>query len=369
VTGEPVESPGAPNAPEPDSEHVVDGEAEEEVEDDTSDEPQPASPHPRDRRSTLSIVSTPIGNLEDITLRALRTLREADLVLAEDTRRTRVLCQHHGLHCQLRSFHAHSSPGVLEHVLTELEAGKHVALVTDAGTPLLSDPGASLVSAAHDRGLRVETIPGPSAITAALTVAGLQADHFRFLGFVARSGRRRREAFAQIAHDTATSVLFESPRRLVDTLRELAQLLGPLRRLAVCRELTKLHEEVVRGTALELAEHFQAGVRGEITLLVEGRAEGTQPEYALAEAGIGDGREVSHGASVSNAEALEHRIAQLREAGTSTRDAAALLARETGLRKQTLYARIEASKAKAAAESDRGADADQAPANGRRDHP
>jgi len=349
VNGEPAETPGDPNDPDPDfvdSDLDADQVNEADDTDDASDVARELQPSPaRDRRSTLSIVSTPIGNLEDITLRALRTLREADLVLAEDTRRTRVLCVHHGIHCQLRSFHAYSSPAVLEHVLTDLAAGKHVALVTDAGTPLLSDPGAALVEAAHERGLRVESIPGPSAITAALTVAGLQADHFRFTGFLARSGRRRREALAQIAHDTATSVLFESPRRLLETLRELAQVLGPTRRLAVCRELTKLHEEVVRGTALELAEHFQAGVRGEITLLVEGRTEG--------EKGTGDaGLLAEHAGAPERSGELERRIAQLREAGLSTRDAAAQLARETGLRKQTLYARIEASKAKAAAESE-----------------
>ncbi|MEY4576948.1 MAG: hypothetical protein RL701_1651 [Pseudomonadota bacterium] len=277
----------------------------------------------RDRRKVLSIVATPIGNLEDITLRALRTLREADLVLAEDTRRTRILCTHHGLHCQLRSFHSHSSEASLEHVLGELEAGKHVALVTDAGTPLLSDPGASLVAAAQARGLRVETIPGPSAITAALTVSGLPVDHFRFVGFIPRSGRRRRDALFQIAQDTCATVLFESPRRLADTLRALAEVLEPERQLSVCRELTKVHEEVVRGDARTLAATFEAGARGEITLIVSGR---------------------SGQVAVVSEEDLDTRITRLREAGVSTRDAAAQLAKETGLRKQELYARIEALK-------------------------
>jgi len=282
-----------------------------------------------ERRATLSIVSTPIGNLEDITLRALRTLREADLVLAEDTRRTRVLCLHHGIHCQLRSFHAHSSEQAQEHVLEELQAGKHVALVTDAGTPLLSDPGAALVAAARTRGLRVESIPGPSAITAALTVAGLAVDQFRFVGFLPRSGRRRRDALQRIAEDRSTTVMFESPRRIADTLEELAALLGEARPVAVCRELTKLHEEVVRGSARELLGHFQDGARGEITLVIEGRA-----------AGADDAQESAPAADV------DARIAELLASGVSTRDAAVQLARETGGRRQELYARIEAHKAR-----------------------
>lgn len=279
----------------------------------------------RDRRSTLSIVATPIGNLEDITLRALRTLREADVVLAEDTRRTRVLCQQHGLRCNLRSFHAHSSDDVVEQVLSELEAGRHIALVTDAGTPLLSDPGAVLVAAARARGLRVEAVPGPSAITAALTVAALPVDHFRFVGFLPRSGRRRREALAALAQGSAATVMFESPRRLLDTLQELAVLLAPERQLSVCRELTKLHEEVVRGCAAELVEHFQqTPPRGEITLVIAGNQE-LAPRV--------------------EAEELDERIMALLERGASTKDAAAQLAKETGLRKQELYGRIEAVKA------------------------
>jgi len=286
----------------------------------------------RDRRSTLSIVATPIGNLEDITLRALRTLREADVVLAEDTRRTRVLCQQHGLRCNLRSFHAHSSQDVVEHVLADLEAGKHVALVTDAGTPLLSDPGAVLVTAARARGLRVEAVPGPSAITAALTVAALPVDHFRFLGFLPRSGRRRREALAGIAQDSSATVLFESPRRLEATLAELAGSLAPDRQLSVCRELTKLHEEVVRGSAAELVEHFRHNPpRGEITLVIAGNQQAA-PQ-------IDD-------------EDLDERILALLRSGASTKDAAAQLASETGLRKQELYARVEACKAALRAQDD-----------------
>jgi 16S rRNA (cytidine1402-2'-O)-methyltransferase len=285
-----------------------------------------------DQPGLLSIVATPIGNLEDITLRALRTLREADLVLAEDTRHTRVLCTHHGLRPNLRSFHAHSSEGVVEQILGELEAGKHIALVTDAGTPLLSDPGAVLVRAARARGLRVEAVPGPSAITAALTVAALPVDQFRFTGFLPRSGRRRREALQLLAQDSSATVLFESPRRLLDTLEELAALLSAERQLSVCRELTKLHEEVVRGSASELVAHFRdTAPRGEITLVIAGNP---QPATEL------------------DPEDLDERIRALLESGASTKDAAAQLASETGMRKQELYARVEACKAQLREEAD-----------------
>jgi 16S rRNA (cytidine1402-2'-O)-methyltransferase len=272
----------------------------------------------------LSIVATPIGNLEDITLRALRTLREADLVLAEDTRRTRVLCQQHGLSCQLRSFHAYSDARAVEHIVDELSQGKHIALVTDAGTPLLSDPGAALVAAANRAGLRVESVPGPSAITAALTVAGLPVDTFRFLGFLPRSGKRRREALEEICADRAASVVFESPQRLAHTLQELSAVLEPEREIAVCRELTKLHEQVVRGPAAQLAEHFHDGTRGEVTLVIAGRTRAATTEIGEAE--------------------LDARIRAKLTEGSSPRDAAHALAAETGMRKQAIYARIQTLK-------------------------
>jgi len=289
----------------------------------TADETAPSTT----AHARLSIVATPIGNLEDITLRALRTLREADLVLAEDTRRTRVLCLHHGITTQLRAFHSYSSPAVLEHVLHDLEAGKHIALVSDAGTPLLSDPGAQLVAAAVAQGLLVETIPGPSAITAALTVSGLPVDHFRFVGFLPRSGRRRHDALAEIAARPEASVLFESPQRLTQTLNDLGQVLNPERLVAVCRELTKRFEQVSRGTISQLLEEFHDGARGELTLVVEGRMAAQAAEQTWTE------------------EQLNERIAALLAAGVSTRDASAQLAQETGLRKQALYSRIEAQKA------------------------
>jgi 16S rRNA (cytidine1402-2'-O)-methyltransferase len=216
----------------------------------------------------LSVLGTPIGNLEDITLRALRVLREADGILAEDTRRTRVLCRHHGIDTPLSSFHAHSSPDKLRRVVDNLCRGAHLVLVTDAGTPGISDPGVRLVRAADDAGIPVDAIPGPSALTAALSSAGIPCDPFRFVGFLPRAGGKRRRAFEAVTAETGATVLFESPHRLHRTLEELASLLGDSREAAVCRELTKLHEEVVRGTLRELSEHFAPGTRGEITLII-----------------------------------------------------------------------------------------------------
>jgi 16S rRNA (cytidine1402-2'-O)-methyltransferase len=273
------------------------------------------------RAGRLSIVATPIGNLEDITLRALRTLREADLVLAEDTRRTRVLLTHHGLSKKLWSYHAHSGPRETEKVLEQLAEGQHVALVTDAGTPIVSDPGAELVREAQARSIQVESIPGPSAVLAALTVCGLTADSFRFVGFLPRSGKRRREALAELARDRAATVVFESPQRLVASLCDLAGVRSADRQLAVCRELTKLHEEVVRGSAAELAKHFADGARGEITLVVSGAPRETETD-AESEAG------------------LDARIAALLAAGESARDVVRMLQTETSLSKAALYARV-----------------------------
>jgi len=219
---------------------------------------------------TLYVVATPIGNLEDITLRALRVLREVDAVLAEDTRHTRRLCERHGLGTPLRAFHAHSSPQTLARIVAELVGGARLALVSDAGTPLVSDPGAALVAAAAARGVRVEALPGASAPLTALAVAGLRADGFRFVGFLPRSGGRRTRALERLARDPLTSVLFEAPGRVGDTLRDLARIAGETRRAAVCRELTKAFEEIARGTLAELVSRFPDGARGEVTIVVEG---------------------------------------------------------------------------------------------------
>jgi 16S rRNA (cytidine1402-2'-O)-methyltransferase len=241
----------------------------------------------------LSIVATPIGCLEDITLRALRVMREADLILAEDTRHTRALCRKHGIETPLRSFHAHSSDDKVNAVIRALKDGAHYALVSDAGTPLVSDPGAHLVSLALTAGITVEPIPGPSAVLAALCVAGLPVRRFSFEGFLPRGGKGRREALERMRDASTTVVFFESPHRIHATLGELEECLDVERRVVVCRELTKLHEETIRGTLPEVRSALADPPKGEITVVVEGaeavdRAEEVDLE-ALIEEWRGEG--------------------------------------------------------------------------------
>ena len=219
---------------------------------------------------TLYLVATPIGNLEDITLRALRVLRECTLVATEDTRTTGRLLAHFDLDKPLASHHEHSRSAHLERTMKALKTGD-VALVSEAGTPLLSDPGYELVQAALEGGYPVISIPGPSALTAALPVSGLPMDRFLYLGFLPRKAADRRRILSEVAQVGATLVFFESPHRLRATLTDAIDSLGGGRRCAVCRELTKLHEEIWRGTlAGALAEWRQRAPRGEFTLVVEG---------------------------------------------------------------------------------------------------
>jgi 16S rRNA (cytidine1402-2'-O)-methyltransferase len=215
----------------------------------------------------LTVIPTPIGNLEDITLRALRYLREADLVACEDTRRTGRLLAHYEMKKNLIAYHEHNEERLASE-LAEKAKTEHVALVTDAGTPLVSDPGHRLVRACIEAGVEIEALPGPSALTTALVVSGIPADTVVFTGFPPRKGRGRKELLERIAIEPSTFVLFESPHRLGKTLRDLQ----PEVPVAVCRELTKLHEEVFRGTAEQAARHFSGTVKGEIVLVVRGGA-------------------------------------------------------------------------------------------------
>jgi len=219
----------------------------------------------------LSVVATPIGCLEDITLRALRILRESDLILAEDTRHTRTLCSKHGIDTPLRSFHAHTNDDKVELLVAELVDGAHYALVSDAGTPVVSDPGVYLVSRAANAGINVEAIPGPSAVLAALCVAGLPVRRFTFEGFLPRGGGDRARALERVAQSGITVVLFESPHRIHATLNDLERSLGDERQIALCRELTKMHEQTIRGTVAEVRSELSAPARGEITVVIEGR--------------------------------------------------------------------------------------------------
>jgi 16S rRNA (cytidine1402-2'-O)-methyltransferase len=273
---------------------------------------------------TLHLVATPIGNLEDVTSRCVRVLREADLVLAEDTRRTRKLLDRCGVPARSLSLHAHNEAARIEKALEVLDRGGSVALVSDAGTPLISDPGERLVSAAVAGGHRAVPVPGASAVLAALSVADLPTAPFAFLGFLPRKGGPRRALLASYRGRPETLVFFESPRRTPRTLRDLAESLGD-RPACVARELTKLHEEVVRGRLGELARRFDAGVRGEVTIVVGGAtAEETAPDV----------------------EGLDDAIGERIAGGSSAREIASELARERGLPRREVYARVLALREK-----------------------
>jgi 16S rRNA (cytidine1402-2'-O)-methyltransferase len=217
----------------------------------------------------LSVVSTPIGNLEDLTPRAARVLAEADLVACEDTRHTGRLLAHLGLKKRLVSLHEHNERGRLPQLLAALEEGQHVALASDAGTPLLSDPGYLLIRAAADRGIAIEPLPGASAILAAIVVSGLPPYPFTFAGFPPPKSGKRRNFYQRFAGLDHTLVFFESPHRILASLEDAVEVFGP-RPAAVARELTKLHEEVVRGDLPEILRNFRErpGIKGELVLVV-----------------------------------------------------------------------------------------------------
>jgi 16S rRNA (cytidine1402-2'-O)-methyltransferase len=235
--------------------------------------------------ATLYLVSTPIGNLDDLSTRAAETLRSVDRILAEDTRRTRVLVDRVASRAPMVSVHAHNEQERSARILEWLAAGDDLALVTDAGTPLVSDPGGRVVAAVVAAGHRVVPIPGPSAPLAALVGSGLPADRFSFMGFLPRKGADRKADLSRIVASQETVILFESPQRLAPLLAELAAACAPDRRVAVARELTKIHEEFVRGTLAEAAEHFRLhSPRGEVTVVV-GPAAPAGDEADLTEAG------------------------------------------------------------------------------------
>jgi 16S rRNA (cytidine1402-2'-O)-methyltransferase len=234
---------------------------------------------------TLFVVGTPIGNLEDVTLRAIRTLREVDLIAAEDTRVTRTLLAAYQIDTPLVSFHEFSGPTKVRRLVDRL-ATADVALVSDAGMPGLSDPGFPLIRAAIEAGFPVVPIPGPSAILAGLVASGLPMHAFTFLGFLPRKAGERRRLLATMRDSPHSQVVFESPHRLSATLRDLVDVLGPDRPIAVARELTKKFEELMRGTAGEVAAHFERRApRGEITLVIGPRpGRERSPGDATAEA-------------------------------------------------------------------------------------
>ncbi|MDH7600992.1 MAG: 16S rRNA (cytidine(1402)-2'-O)-methyltransferase [Armatimonadota bacterium] len=269
---------------------------------------------------TLYIVATPIGNLEDITLRALRILKEADLIAAEDTRVTRKLLSRYDIHTPLTSYHSHSSTAQTQKIIDALREGKNVALVSDAGTPGISDPGYELIRAAVDAGFRIEAIPGPSAVITALVLSGLPTARFAFDGWVPRKQGERKKYFQSLVHENRTVCLYVAPGRLIDALESVRSELGE-RQIAVVREATKLFEEVFRGTAQQALEHFSRGeVRGEIVLVISGRSNDKAPETNSFE---------------TNAEST---LKELLQSGMSERDAVKECAQRTGLPKREIYA-------------------------------
>jgi 16S rRNA (cytidine1402-2'-O)-methyltransferase len=267
---------------------------------------------------TLYVVATPLGNLGDLSPRAAEALRQAAVVAAEDTRRTRGLLSHLGASPTLLSFHAHSGERRVDTFLEILKDGRDLALVTDAGTPGVSDPGIDLVAAALEAGHVVVPIPGPSAVATALSAAGLPADRYLFLGFVPRKGTERSRLLARAAAEEWSVVFFEAPTRLVALLQDLAAAAGPGRTTVVARELTKLHEEVRRGTLAELADYYSmTPPRGELTIVLEGTGTPAAPPDRTADA-------------------LEEATARLAE-GLSRREVARRITETLGISRNDAY--------------------------------
>ena len=262
----------------------------------------------------LIVCATPIGNLEDVTLRVLRELAEAELVLCEDTRHTRRLLDRHDIRARLLSYHEHNEAARTAELLPRLQAGERIALVSDAGLPGISDPGARLIAAALEGGISVEVLPGASAVETALVASGFAAERYQFLGFLPRGEKALLRVWEELAGWPWPAVAFESPRRLPATLRSLA-LVDPERRVAVCRELTKRHEEIARGSAYELSERFSEPPKGELTLVLGPGSGGEPPDMVEA----------------------SRSVAELVAAGLPRRRAAEIVARLTGLSRKHLY--------------------------------
>ena len=275
-------------------------------------------------RGTLFVVATPIGNLGDVTFRALETLRAVPLIAAEDTRIAKRLMARYDIETRLLSYHAQSGPGRLEALLTHLRGGQDLAIVTDAGTPAVSDPGDELVDAWISEGGRVVPIPGPSAVLAAIAASAVAGPRWSFEGFLPRSGADRRQRLARIAGDDHGAVIFEAPTRLAGTLRDLAATCGGDRPAAVCRELTKLHEQIVRAPLEELVEAVRTGEiprRGEVVIVI-GPLRATALARDEGRVAIADGRD---------------QVAALVAGGLHRAEAARRVAATTGLSRRALY--------------------------------
>ena len=262
---------------------------------------------------SLYVVATPIGNLEDISLRALRTLREVKLIIAEDTRKTKRLLNTHNIKTPTTSYHEHNKWTKLGYILSRLD-GEDAALVSEAGMPGISDPGYELIVSASQRGIPIVPIPGPSVVITALAVSGLPAGRFTYIGFLPRRAGDRRRLLQSVADEHGTIIAFESPHRLPAALNDILQVLGD-RKVAVCRELTKIHEEVFRGRISQAIEHFTEP-RGEFTLVIEGKSEKDKPQLT---------------------EDIERRLHHMRLSGVTAKEAITKVAGDTGLSKKELY--------------------------------
>jgi 16S rRNA (cytidine1402-2'-O)-methyltransferase len=274
---------------------------------------------------TLYLVATPIGNLEDITLRALRVLKEADIIACEDTRHTRVLLDHYGIKGKLTSYHEHNERARAEELVAMIEAGRSIALVSDAGTPAISDPGFRLARLASERGATVVPIPGAAAFVAALVASGLPTDEFFFGGFLPARSTQRRARLTEVRAIPSTLIFYEAPHRVAESLQDAREILGE-REAAVARELTKLHEEIVRGRLSELAERFGSteAARGEMVVVID--------------------RHVLEEAKQDSAEDVAARVAALEGEGLDARAALKRVARELGLSRSEAYRRLTASR-------------------------
>ncbi len=266
---------------------------------------------------TLYIIATPIGNLEDITLRALRLLKEVDVIAAEDTRHTRKLLTHYGITTPLTSYHDHSETEKAPELIAQLQAGKNIALVSDAGTPCIADPGFRLVTTAAEAGLSVVPIPGPSMVTALMSVGGLPTDRFAFEGFLPAKRTQRRKALQLLQREERTLVFFESPHRVLEMLADLEEICGD-RRIVIGRELTKMFEEVLRGKVSELrALLVVRDIKGEVAILVAGQTESSVSE---------------------DARPLAEEIQELSAQGFSLKDVARIVSETRGIPKREVYA-------------------------------
>jgi 16S rRNA (cytidine1402-2'-O)-methyltransferase len=282
---------------------------------------------PRSMTGTLYIVATPIGNLEDISQRALRTLREVDVVACEDTRRTRVLLNLFGIKTKTVSYHEHNERARAQQLCNEMLAGRNVALVSDAGTPLISDPGFRIVQAATKHDIPVVPIPGATALVAALVASGLPSDQFCFAGFLPARANARRAKLEELRAVPATLVFYEAPHRIAATLKAALEVLGD-RRGVVARELTKLHEEFVRGSLSELTKRFSGDTtaRGEIVLVISGAAD------------------ESTGEAESSPRDLAARVNELESSGLDRKTALKQAARELGIKRAEAYRLLVAQK-------------------------